>query len=515
MNVPRRDVTKVIGFFAGVVVVLLAMGFPAVYFTIAWKAQDAALKTEARFYANEVSHIISRNPEMWEYETVRLSGILSGPVEESGSESRSIMDGDGNLVAEWREELPSPVMTRSHPLKDAGETVGTVEIRRSMSPLIQGALYAAMIGCVLAMLLFSLVRVYPVSALRNALQLLSHEKKRAQVTLHSIGEGVITADSEGRIVLVNRVGENLTGWPQAEAVGRLIGEVFRLEEGVLVSRSGKRRVIETGTSPILDEDGLSYGTVLVFRDMTERARNEAEMQRAQKLESLGILAAGIAHEIRNPLSAVNISVSSIENILRKIGTLEPEAGERIRLIMEQMRSATTKMASVVQRVLDFSKPSPSRKKITDMNDIVEEAVLLSSSTLRKREISLSKNLAGDLPACHADPRMMEQVLVNLITNAYQAMEGMEGMKRLEISSAVQDEWIVIRVSDSGPGVPHSIRDKIFDPFFTTRKEGTGIGLSFSHRIVTDHGGRLQVDTSRWNGAEFRIELPRFNGVNPA
>jgi C4-dicarboxylate-specific signal transduction histidine kinase len=111
--------------------------------------------------------------------------------------------------------------------------------------------------------------------------------------------------------------------------------------------------------------------------------------------------------------------------------------------------------------------------------------------------------------------MIEQVLVNLLTNAYQAMERIEGEKHLEIVSVVQDGRIVIRVSDSGPGVPPSIRGKIFDPFFTTRKDGSGIGLSFSHRIIAAHGGTLRVNTSRWGGAEFRIELPGAREGIPA
>ncbi len=109
--------------------------------------------------------------------------------------------------------------------------------------------------------------------------------------------------------------------------------------------------------------------------------------------------------------------------------------------------------------------------------------------------------------CRVDAQMIEQVLINLITNACQAMEGIEEAKTLEIASGIQDGRVVLRVSDSGPGVPPPLREKIFDPFFTTRKDGSGIGLSFSHRIVADHGGTLRVDTSRWGGAEFRIELP--------
>lgn len=172
-----------------------------------------------------------------------------------------------------------------------------------------------------------------------------------------------------------------------------------------------------------------------------------------------------------------------------------------------MKSAAAKMGMVVQRVMDYSKPFPPRKEPVGLNEVIEEAIRLSLSTLRKREIAVLRDMAPDLTMCRVDARMIEQVLINLVTNACQAMEGIEGAKLLEIASAVQDGRIVLRVSDSGPGVPPSLREKVFDPFFTTRKDGSGIGLSFSDRIVADNGGTLQVGTSRWGGAEFRIEFP--------
>ncbi|HZW37347.1 MAG TPA: ATP-binding protein, partial [Candidatus Deferrimicrobiaceae bacterium] len=163
--------------------------------------------------------------------------------------------------------------------------------------------------------------------------------------------------------------------------------------------------------------------------------------------------------------------------------------------------------TVVQRVMDFSKPTPPRMAFADLNRVISEAIGMSSSTLRKRGIAVFENLAPDLPPCRIDSQLIEQVLINLITNAYQAMETTEGSKFIEIASSSLDGRIVVRVSDSGPGVPQDIRGKIFDPFFTTRKDGSGIGLSFSHRIVIEHGGTLHLDTSKWGGAEFRIELP--------
>jgi signal transduction histidine kinase len=515
VSVARSDITRIIGGMVGGIVVLLAVALPAAYFAIGWQSQNRHLQTSTDIYARQVSALINRNPTMWKYETIRLQGILSDQPGENHRESSRILDLDEIVVARQEESLRRPVMTRSQPLWDSGMIAGSLETSVSLRPLIAETAVVALVGAVLGLALFFLLRGYPISALDNALHLLSREMGRAQVTLDSIGDGVISTDSEDRVLLVNRVAENMTGWPQAEATGRPVGEVFRRQGDVLVGRDGSRRLIEAGTSPILDESGRPLGAVLVFRDVTDKARIEGELLKVQKLESLGILAAGIAHEIRNPLSGITISISSIGNVCRQSFGIEPEIKEKIRLILEQMNTAGAKIALVVQRVMDFSKPAPPRMGIVNLNDPIAEAIRMTSSTLRKRGITVSTDLAPDLPKCRADAGLIEQVLVNLITNAFQAMERIEGPKYLEIASAALNGRIVIRVSDSGPGVPPSIRMKIFDPFFTTRKEGSGIGLSFSHRIIADHDGKLLVDTSKWGGAEFRIELPGAREGIPA
>lgn len=507
MKVIDRNSPRFIERFGGVLLVILAVALPVLYFVTGWEMESEHLRTETELYARQVSSMINRNPDMWKYETIRLEGLLAKPPEDPHTESLRVLDLEGNIVTQRKEPPPWPRMTRSQPLMDAGVIVGFLEESSSLRPLILDSTVLAAAGMGITLLLFLLFRVYPISTLRNALNMLSREKGRATVTLQSIGDGVISTDPEDRILIVNRMAEKITGWTQAEAVGKPIAEVFRAENDVLVDRYGVSHSVESGKSPVLDENGLRMGTVLVFRDVTEKTRIESAIANSQKLESLGVLAGGIAHEIRNPLSSINISISSIERACGGSTGLEPDAKEKVDLILEQMKSAAAKMGLVVQRVMDFSKPFPPRKGVVDLNKVVEEAVRLSLSTLRKREVAVLKDLAPDLSTCRVDAQMIEQVLVNLITNACQAMEGNERPKLLEIASFVQDGRIVLRVSDSGPGVPPPLRERIFDPFFTTRKDGSGIGLSFSHRIVADHGGALHVGTSRWGGAEFRIEIP--------
>ncbi len=510
-----RKIPQRIERFGGVLLVILAVALPVLYFVNGREMESEHLLTETEIYARQVSSLINRNPDMWKYETIRLEGLLAKRPEDNRVESVRVLDREGTLVMLREERLAWPRMTRTHPLMDSGVIVGSLEESASLRPLIIETAVLGMGGLGITLLLFLLFRVYPMSALRNAHDLLSREKGRATVTLQSIVDGVISTDPEDRVLIVNRMAQRITGWTQAEAAGKPIGEVFHPEGDVLVDRNGVSHTIEADKSPVLDESGRHVGTVFVFRDVTEKVRVEAAMANAQKLESLGVLAGGIAHEIRNPLSSVNISISSIERACDRSTGLEPETKEKIDLILEQMKSAAAKMGLVVQRVMDYSKPFPPRKESVDLNKVIEEAVRLSLSTLRKREIAVLKDLDPGLTTCRVDAQMIEQVLVNLITNACQAMEGAEGAKLLEITSAVQDGRIVLRVSDSGPGVPPSLRERVFDPFFTTRKEGSGIGLSFSHRIVADHGGSMRVDTSRWGGAEFRIELPAAREGVPA
>ena len=157
--------------------------------------------------------------------------------------------------------------------------------------------------------------------------------------------------------------------------------------------------------------------------------------------------------------------------------------------------------------MDFSKPSEPKLVLTDINQPIEEAINLSSVTLRKSGIKIEKTLAKDLPLCHADPLLIEEVILNLITNATEAMKNVDGDKKIDVTSSVKNDRIIVRVSDSGPGVTPDLKDKIFDPFYSTKNGSTGIGLSINHRIITDHGGSLRVSSSKLGGAEFVIEIP--------
>lgn len=242
-------------------------------------------------------------------------------------------------------------------------------------------------------------------------------------------------------------------------------------------------------------------TILIsMLDITRNRELEHLVRVQDKMSSLGRVAAGIAHEIRNPLSGINIYLDTLLKMHDR-GDSTETVGE----IIVQAQGACRKIESVIRRVMDFAKPGHPQKVVVDVNQPVENALALCTASLRRDGVGLEKDLACDLPRCLLDPALVEQVILNLMTNAAEALR-LAKAKKISVRTALEDEAVVIRVGDSGPGIPKELRDKVFEPFYTTKNDGTGIGLSLCRRIIGDHHGTLAVEESIWRGAEFVITL---------
>lgn len=237
-------------------------------------------------------------------------------------------------------------------------------------------------------------------------------------------------------------------------------------------------------------------------DITRAKEMEALLGVKDKMTSLGHVAAGIAHEIRNPLSGINVLLDAIRVRLQRMD----DAKELTELI-SHAKNATGKIEGVIKRVLDFSRPSTPQFRKEDISRVIREALMLSSVALRKAGITLETDLTEPLPPAMADPQQMEQVILNLITNASEVLKKTGTEKRIRISTRSEQGNVVIRVGDSGPGISSPEAKKIFDPFYTTKSEGSGIGLSICQRIVADHRGTIAVSSSALGGAEFCIRIP--------
>lgn len=237
-------------------------------------------------------------------------------------------------------------------------------------------------------------------------------------------------------------------------------------------------------------------------DITRARELEQLLHAKDKMTSLGRVAAGIAHEIRNPLSGINIHVRSLEKIAGK-----SVPATELTEILREIRTASDKIEAVIRRVMDFVKPGQPILVLADINRPVADALDLSSAAVRKKGITMTKNLSAELPPCYIEPHLIEQVIMNLITNAAEAITSISPTGTIAVSTARDNDAIVIRVEDSGPGVAEHERSKIFDPFYTTRSDGAGIGLSISSRIINDHGGSIHVEAGAGGGALFTIKLP--------
>ncbi|MGB7971589.1 MAG: MASE3 domain-containing protein [Candidatus Deferrimicrobiaceae bacterium] len=360
----------------------------------------------------------------------------------------------------------------------------------------------------------------------------SEDRFRSLVEKSSVGILIV---QDGRIVFHNPRQEQLFGKIREGLPLREIGEVHpedaetfeRLGEETDSYGSDRRAVIIRFLLPEGESGGKKVrwlqcqrqpvtfkGRASLLIDMVDISRVkhlEQIVTVRDKLSLLGQMAAGIAHEIRNPLSGANLNLSTLAHLCRESPTMDEEEKERIRGIVEQAQAASNKIGSVVRSVMEFAKPVPPSLVEIDVNGVVEKAVAFTEAVIRKSGVVISSALAPEVPRRRGDPRLLEQVMVNLITNAVQAMEKIDRPRRIEVSSSAMNGSIVLKVSDSGPGVPVAERERIFDPFYTTRREGHGIGLSFSHRVVSEHGGSMSVGTSPLGGAEFRIDLPLGEG----
>ena len=373
--------------------------------------------------------------------------------------------------------------------------------------------------------------VRDITARKLAQEELAKEKERLAVTLRSIGEGVITTDTQGKIVLLNKAAEELTGWSQSEAAGRSIQETFRIidepsrqplpdltptviaaggtlsitENTILIARDESERIVSYSVAPIKDENGHTVGVVLVFRDVTEKRRMQEDLARTEKLESLGILVGGIAHDFNNILTAIMGNISLVKMNL-------DENNELCKRLTEAER-ASMRAQELTQQLLTFSKGGVPVRRTASINDIVRET---AEFALRGSNVKCKFDLPDDLQPAEIDEGQISQVINNLIINADQAMPQGGAIEISAENMVVRPEdllpvkcgnYIKIKVSDQGIGIPEPYIRKIFDPFFTTKQKGSGLGLATTYSIIKRHEGHIEVESEVGVGSTFHVYLP--------
>ncbi len=391
------------------------------------------------------------------------------------------------------------------------------------------------------------------------------EKERLALTLRNIGDGVITTGGKGEILLLNRMAEEITGWPSADAVGTRLDRVLRLHEPApagnlgrrlalpgpeapdifeqvhavdLVTRRGDRRLVELSGSPILQTADTSprggasdtshrrgasdtshrrgasdtshrrgasdryTGQVLAFRDVTEKRKIESELARGQKLEALGLLAGGIAHDFNNLLTIILGNVSILG--------LNHDVSERTARHLADAETAVLRARDLTQQLLTFSRGGAPVRKAGSISDVIRES---ASFVMSGSNVRCEIELPADLWVVDIDAGQISQVVNNLLINAIQAMPDGGTVSILARNTTTPSpslpggKYIAIDVVDHGIGIPESHQSRVFDPYFSTKEEGRGLGLASAYSIAKQHEGLLTVESQSGEGTVFSLYLP--------
>ena len=363
---------------------------------------------------------------------------------------------------------------------------------------------------------------------------LKESEEWLSTTLKSIGDAVIATDADGYVKFVNPVAEVLTGWKQEYVIEKPLKELFNIisektgkkvedpvtmviREGVavglanhtiLIAKDGTEMPVTGSGSPIKDSEGSIIGVVLVFRDITEQRKMEEELQKIQKLESIGILAGGIAHDFNNNLTAIlgNISLAKME--------ANPE--DKIYERLTGAEKASLEATNLTQQLLTFSKGGVPIKKTTSIAELIKDS---AGFALRGSNVKCEFFIPDDIWQVEVDKGQMNRVINNLIINADQAMP--EGgiikvrAENMTVGSACVEhviplkdgEYVKIEIEDEGVGIPKEHRSKIFDPYFSTKQKGSGLGLATTYSIIQKHNGYITVESELGVRTTFYIYLP--------
>jgi two-component system, NtrC family, sensor histidine kinase HydH len=342
---------------------------------------------------------------------------------------------------------------------------------------------------------------------------LRHIRAFAGLLISRLPVGIVATGPDGSLKTCNPAAAAIIGRKQAGATGRHPAEIlpselaayFRdsaggevLEREVTVPGETGERLLEVSSVPIRDEDDAFMGRVLLLYDVTGQRRLERRLRRQERFVALGKMAAGVAHEVRNPLS-------SIKGFATLLGGKFPQASkeaETARLLISEVE----RLNRAITELLDFARPLPLQPGTLEMEKVVGDSLELVKSDARALGIEIRVDIAPGLPPLHADPDRLNQVLLNLYLNSMQAME-QGGRLTVKAGPGSESNCLEIVVEDTGRGIAPEELDRIFDPYFTTKPAGTGLGLAMVLKIVEEHGGRIQVTSAPGAGARVVLSLP--------
>jgi two-component system NtrC family sensor kinase len=341
--------------------------------------------------------------------------------------------------------------------------------------------------------------------------------------VESINVGILALDLDDRIESWNAQMEAMYALSRAEAIGQTLHDVFpaefvdaldsfRNEPGVhhlykfrLTTRAGEQCTANVAIAPLLSRDFVSVGRIILVDDITERISLEAQLTQADKLSSIGLLAAGVAHEINTPLAVISSYAQMLSKQLKGDARLGP--------VLDKITQQSFRAAEIANGLLNFSRTSTTEFRETNLNQVIHDTLSLLEHQFKTAQIIVDLELAESLPTIHGNPGKLQQVFLNLLLNAKEAMPG-GGHLRVATLADGQRNCVTALVVDSGSGIAPEHLKRIYDPFFTTKttpkpgdRRGTGLGLSVSYGIIQEHAGKIHVESAVGGGTTFHLEFP--------
>jgi two-component system, NtrC family, sensor histidine kinase HydH len=344
---------------------------------------------------------------------------------------------------------------------------------------------------------------------------LDRMKTYTENVVESMADGLISMDRDGRIVTLNRQAveilgsgrEVLEGRRITDVLGEGVGEILSAAEGQAFVRDREMEIrrkpdgripLSLSAAPLRDEKGREMGSVLLIKDLREIRDLQGKVRRSERLASLGRLAAGVAHEIRNPLSSIR---GFAQYFVKRFHGQTEEEGYATVMVKEVDR-----LNRVITELLDFAGPKEPRREPYSLENIADHALKLLAPDLAARKVEVFKEYEPGLPAISVDRDQILQVFLNLLLNAFESMEG-GGEIRITLRRCGPPPAVEAAIADTGVGIPADDLEKVFEPFFSRKRKGTGLGLAIVHQIIENHRGDIRVESGPGKGTTFRINLP--------
>ena len=534
--------TRSLHAMATLLAAVIALGLPVIYFSLQYQFYRASIQMEARFGAANVTDVINKNPELWQFEMPRLENLLKDLTDEH-TEVRRIVNASGTVIVQSPEKLDEPVILNWAELRDSGTVVGRFEVLRSLRPLLLETAAAGVIGLLLGSCVLVLLRIYPLRSLKKALESLASEKRRAELVLNSIGDGVITTNENGLVLSANPTVGKMFGRATSEIVGLNVRTMLPVAAhqrhdalvalylqtgdsnrfGVPREARGRRYdgsefAMELRLSEF-NSDGHRY-FLASLRDITERKQAQEEVAllqveleervqlRTAQLQTandeLQAFSFSVSHDLRTPLTGI----AGFSGLLRRELGSDP-ASERTRHYLDRIAAGMTQMSDLIDALLKLAQLSQVKLQLSSVDLSGMANAMLKRYQAAEPGRVTEMDVQQDVVA-QCDATLIVQVLEHLLGNAWK-FSRQQAQTRIAFKRVTNSEGeAVYVVQDNGAGFDMAYSSKLFGSFqrlHTTEEfDGTGMGLVTVQRIIIRHGGKVWADASPGLGARLCFTL---------